>query len=360
MAGQENLLRVPWRARKLGSDVLSAAHYGTNLLVNRSRLHAGGKRRRLQFLIPFYGYTGGSFMTLSVANLLADDFLVSYRSHATNVMNKFVSRGVILTRELDDSADVCVVEGGEDFEIIDRLRQNGTRIIVTMHGLPPTPDGLTTHGYEDDHIAKVMNLSTSIQYITELQQPAVDNFGHVHHRLIRDFVWRVEKSTRTRNVGIVCDTTLKRKNIAVTLRSAELSEAERIHVWGRYESRMSTERVHWHGFGKDKNEIFGSFDVLVHLSLVETQALVVLEAMSAGIPSVIADLPVYNYLAGVEGIWMVDPHDPEATAVAINEAFNCSAAVREGLRRHWERHHSPAVIRRQWIDYIDTVMEQPL
>jgi glycosyltransferase involved in cell wall biosynthesis len=155
--------------------------------------------------------------------------------------------------------------------------------------------------------------------------------------------------------GVVCDTTLPQKNVEGCIEAAELSAADRIEIWSSYRDRRSTARVRWNGFTNDKRRIYGSFGVLIHLSRLENQPLVILGAMSAGIPCVLAPLPVYENFRGVNGIFFADADDPVAVSKAINIALACPEYVREGLVRAWNENYSPHKVRALWMNYLGEV-----
>ncbi len=344
---------VPWRLQKSADDVRSAFCYYRNTLARPAPRAA---RPKVQFLIPYYGYTGASAAMLSIAGLLADDCEVYFRSHPTNVMNQFVPAGVRIVPGIVDGVDICVLESGEDIGLVRALVARGVRIIASMHGGPPTADGLKNHGYDDTRIADVTALASSIHYIDDSQRDFVERYREIHHRKIANCVEGIRKTTRTRCAGIVGDTTLARKNVAGSLAAAERSRADRVHVWGKHAGQASTPRVQWHGFSRDKAAIFNSFDVLVHLSRLEVQPLVVLEALSAGIPCVLSDIPCFQSLLGMEGVWLVDADDVAGAAAAVDAALVVGEGVRDGLVRYWEAHHAPAAVRRQWVEYVGEVM----
>ena len=349
---------VPWRLRKVASDMVSVmCYYGNRLRWPERRAPDG--RLRIAFLIPYYGYTGASQAVISSAGAIATTHDVVFRSHPTNVMNQFVPRTIRIVSDLVGPLDLCIVESGEDLALVKALIARGVRIIVTTHGAPPTSAGFKSHGYDESVMDEVMRLATSIHYISESQLPIIAKFMDRHTRQIPNFVERIVKTERTRDAGIVGDTTSPTKNAEASALAASRSRAGMVHVWGKSADRVSTDRVKWHGFSKNKAAIFNSFDVLVHLSRLDVQPLVLLEAMSAGVPCVLSNIPCFEPLRGVDGIWIVDPDDIDAATDAINQALDLSESVRSGLVRYWADHHSPEAVTQQWLAYLADVMAIP-
>jgi glycosyltransferase involved in cell wall biosynthesis len=77
------------------------------------------------------------------------------------------------------------------------------------------------------------------------------------------------------------------------------------------------------------------------LSELENQPLVILGALCAGIPRVLASLPTYQFLDGLKGGFLVKPGDPVAVSEVINRALDCPTVVRQRLERFWQDRHSP-------------------
>jgi hypothetical protein len=349
------MIPVPWRARKLIENLVSACHYFANRQANR-RARPRQQKLKILFCVPFYGYTGGAFAVLSAANLLSDSCDVSFLTHASNVMNRYVSRGVRMVDTVGGPYDLCVMECGVSQAAIAQAKRSGAGIIMTMHGAPDTEDGSRNHGYSDGQIADTLQVVDSIQYVSDVQRPFLEAISGIHYRKIPNYVLPVPKTQRSRAVGLVCDTTLPHKNVDAGIAAAQLSSASRIEVWGKYQDRRSEGRIRWNGFSSDKKRIYDSFDVLVHLSRLENQPLVILEAISAGVPCVLAPLPAYDNFRGVEGIYFADGH-AGAVAEAIDRALNCPQDIRDGLVRFWNAHYSPAAVLAQWTRYLTDVRQ---
>ena len=71
-----------------------------------------------------------------------------------------------------------------------------------------------------------------------------------------------------------------------------------------------------------QEEPYCGADVFAFLSLEETEGIVVLEALSCGIPTVLRDIPVYQgWLPEGKGIWKA--HDAAGFQQAVREALTC-------------------------------------
>ena len=300
---------IPWRVTNFVSAVASRWRYLANRAAHLAPARAPA-RPSILFWIPFYGYTGGSYAVVSTANLLSTVFDVSFLTRPTNVMNRYVSPRVRMVTHAADRYDFCIVEAGNDLDAMAALKRRGTRIIQAMHGAPDAADGTKNHGYDDEQVAAMMRLADSMQFISDVQLPFIEAGPARHWRKIPNFVLAVEKRRRSGAAGVVCDTRLPHKMADAAIRGAELSSASTVEVWGRHHGRHSTARVRWNGFSSDKQRMYDSFDVLVHMSRLENQPLVILEALSAGIPCVLAPLPTYQFLRALDGIFSPMPTIP--------------------------------------------------
>lgn len=350
--------QMPWRLRKLGSDGLALARLARNRL-----LHAAGRRRddrpSIEFNIPFYGYTGGSYAIVVVANMLSRSFNVSFYTTPTNVLNRYLADQVRMVTAPSMDCDIYVMEAGSDARLMQRIAARGARLVISCHGFPSDGDvSLKNHGYSDSEVYEAFQIASNSHFVTEAQLVAFWQHGAnpPDPRVISNGVDQVVKIGRTRSVGIVGDAALPLKNVARAVAAAEASLAEEVHVWGRFSETFGSRRAIWHGFESDKNKLFSSFDVLVSLSFNETQPLIVLEAMSAGIPCVLSNLSCYAEIRGLAGVWFVDPSDVAGATAAINDALDIPAPVRDGLRAVWERVYSPNVVERKWVEYINELI----
>jgi len=345
------MIPLPWRVRNLAEQLTSAYHYAANRHFTGRPATDTGRRFRVLFCIPFYGYTGGAFAVLSAANLLADRCDVSFLTKPTNAMNRYVSPKVRMVAAPQGPYDVCVVESGTDAALVSQLRREGASIVLTMHGAPTTEGGEKNHGYSDAEVFKSLEAVDSVQYVSDVQASFFDPIPAFPRRKIPNYVLPVQKTRHGRAAGLVCDTTLPHKNADAGIAAAEASSADRIEVWGKYRDRQNSARIRWNGFSSDKRRIYDSFDVLVHLSRLENQPLVILEALSAGIPCVLAPLSAYTGFRGVEGIYFAQ--ERAEVAQAIDRALDCPQSVRDGLIRFWETNYSPRAVQAQWISYLE-------
>ena len=111
-----------------------------------------------------------------------------------------------------------------------------------------------------------------------------------------------------------------------------------------------------HTYSMDLDRIFGTFDVLLSLSLEESFGLTVIEAMSRGLPCVLSDIPAFRAFEGVRGVRVVDPDSPDDVARALDSSFEISAEDREAIRQHWQDRYSVEAVVEQWECVIGSIV----
>ena len=95
-----------------------------------------------------------------------------------------------------------------------------------------------------------------------------------------------------------------------------------------------------------------SFDVLLSASRSETFGLVVAEALSAGVPCVLSDIPVYRELyADCKGVVFLSG-DEQQDIQSINQSLDQAKSLKPHIIEFWNEHFSNETIRSAWLDKI--------
>ena len=355
------MLKIPWRMTNfLSTTRCSLIYYYNFLNHNFGKRYKSKKLIKIEFNIPFYGFTGGSIAIVTVANLLCDEFCVQFVTHPKNPLNIYLSKYIKFVNKPSPDAAAYIIESGVNLDLIKSMVNNNAKVVITNHGFYSTDSlSIKNYGYTDLQVSEALQLATCAHFISDEQVFSLEKLGIQlsHITVIANSVVAIQKNTFTRAVGIVGDTTLALKNVTTAVAAAEASDAKAIHVWGRYNSTFNSHRAQWHGFERNKVKIYNSFDVLVSLSLIETQPLIVLEALSAGIPCVLSDLPCYSSLKNTPGIIFVDASDKDAATTAINDLLNTTKETRDSLRELWRLNFSPNIIQNKWIIFLNDLIK---
>ena len=100
------------------------------------------------------------------------------------------------------------------------------------------------------------------------------------------------------------------------------------------------------------NEMYDSFDVLISASKYETFGLVVAEALSAGIPCLLADIPTFRSLySDCEGVILLTG-DHEQDIKNINYLLKNAVELKKPIIQFWEDRFSSEIVQELWFERI--------
>lgn len=92
-------------------------------------------------------------------------------------------------------------------------------------------------------------------------------------------------------------------------------------------------RVHLVGFREDFWGLLKTASVFISVSLYEGRPNTILEAMAAGCPLVVSDIPEHREFLDADVAWLVDPDDPEPIGTALRQALTDRHAAQERAGR---------------------------
>ncbi|MFN0178771.1 MAG: glycosyltransferase family 4 protein [Gemmatimonadales bacterium] len=105
---------------------------------------------------------------------------------------------------------------------------------------------------------------------------------------------------------------------------------DELQAWAA--SHLSPEQVHWHGGLQQASRYFAAFDVVVMSSWTEGTPIVLLEAMSAGVPVVVTNVGGIPDVVGPAEAVLVPPGDPAAIAAGVRRCLIDRAGTEERIR----------------------------
>lgn len=330
------IIRIPWKIRLLIRYLRNATAYYLN------KTHYFFKKKDIRPVICFYchfhGTTGATIAIAQIANLLAERYRVKFVTSPQSDFNSMLNPAVEIIDELPSVTDLIICDGNTPLEEIRSLRFKGSRIMITSHGI-------LQKGLRLDKI----KAATATHFVSGLQL--------MHHTLdegryfvIPNCCNQVSKTNRTYNVGIVGRVKDSKKNVKAAIDSALLSSAAYIHVWGDSASDLVDDdrRIIFHDWESNKKKIYNSFDILISLSLEESFGLTVIEAMSAGIPCVLSDIPAFQAFSDCPGIAIVDRRDKSIIAEKIDDLLSNKDVLSPKLVEYWHKNYSCSAISALW------------
>ncbi len=345
---------VPWRLRLAGYRAYQRAKMRISHIrrTRRSRL-------RVSFYCNYHQITGSSVAIAGIANRLAERFSVDAYIKPLSGYSKLLSTQVAHTFiESNLNGQIVFIDIEQDPDRVGRLNAEGRKTILSCHAFPTV-----LHGVRQDALMRNLALSTSIHFVTEHQR---STFVHYYPDIaiqeksfvIFNFTRRSRKRSTTGNVGMVGYLDRDTKNALQGLDLAQRSDARRIQCWGSekiagLDPIADYSKIRINGWTNSVRAIHASFDVLISTSRFETFGLVVVEALSAGIPCFLSDIPVYRELytdfPGVHFQTGDDRRDIES----INRLLKEAPRLQTQIMRAWQMKFSNQAVRKAWFDTID-------
>lgn len=340
------MTRIPWRLRASWQAWQNRSAYVFRRVARRKN----GRLPRISFNCGFHGTTGGSIAISTIANLLATQFNVVFTTFPSSPFNRRLSREVALTNNALADADVYICDVSIAPKTFDEILRKQKVVIVSCHGMPHIGHGLT-----ESRVRQVLANADIVQFVSQAQATAFD-LPTDRYVVIPNCTREFQRSlNRTRNVGIVCNTSIKSKNSQQALAAAVNSSADRIHIWGAHDHSWGNERVVCHEWTSNQSNIYQSFDVHVSMSASETFGMTVIEAMSAGLPSVLSDIPAFRQFEKLPGMMICDSGDLETASKSLNTLLAAPDDMSAQIRECWRRHFSPPAVLQRWTEFLDTV-----
>lgn len=258
-----------------------------------------------------------------------------------------LGKGVVVVspRCLDKNEyDLYICDGHTNLPFCYMLVEKNKKFIISYHGIIRRENNL-----------KKVYLATKSHLVSEVQFTNHD-VEKSRYFVIPNYCEKIGKTKVTNNVGIVGRIDDPKKNVAEALSIAKLSDASEIHLWGGVESKPADGRIRYHSWSRNKEKIYNSFDVLISMSKEESMGLTVIEAMSCGIPCVLADIPGFQIYKGCPGIALVAFGDWDEAVKTVNDFLKEKSKLKAGLVEHWDKNYSEKAVSARWFREIEALL----
>lgn len=311
-----------------------------------SLIRTGADGKKIVFSCDFHGTTGATIAIARIANLLAAKYKVSFVAGPFSDYNCMLESRVTIVHPgaLDrNEYDLYVCDGHKDLSFFSWLAEHNKKSLLTIHGVLRKENKL-----EKVHLASKSHLVGETQFMHH----EVDQSSYF---VIPNYCEKISKKHHASNVGIVGRLDDPNKNVPVALSIAKLSDAREIHLWGGADSRPAEGRVQYHAWTRNKNRIYDSFDVLISMSKEESMGLTVIEAMSCGIPCVLADIPGFRVYRDCPGVALVPMDDWELAVEHVNRFLKSQSELKAGLIGYWDKHYSLHAVSEMWCKEIEAL-----
>jgi glycosyltransferase involved in cell wall biosynthesis len=343
------MIEVPYRIRTRIQGTRNRWSFHRNTL-RHSVLRAGVSTQPPHVVVHcgFQGQSGGTYAMASIANLLAQRYRVDFISRPPSIYNSLLSSSVRIVSRLESGPGVYVCDVSTPPEAVDDARAAGKTILVSCHGLPSA-----LHGMEPSRVRAALDRADLVHFVAVAQAEAFD-MGPDRCRVIPNATAPILKRRSGNDVGIVGNLREERKNARQALAIALRSGAGTVHLWGA-DSNAHNGRVRSHVWSQSKRRIYESFDVLVSLSRLECCPMVVLEALSAGIPCLLSSIPAHEQFRECRGVRIVGLGDDDRAVTLLNELLVAKQQLRTATVAFWADHFSAQSVGAQWVRWMTEI-----
>lgn len=350
-------LRIPWRVTRIAYLIYQ---HGKSLL-SRLRLKKSNVLN-ISFFMDYQKHTTGATVAIAcIANSLSKQHNVDavikphsgYSSQFNlNVRHYWSSNSI--------KGQVVFVDIEQRNAIIEKLLKEGKTVVLTCHAFP-----LTLHGVAQTDLINNLSLCSHIHFVSDYQRsefirqyPDIDI--ETKSFVIPNFTRQSHKEKVTSNIGIIGHLGRAEKNALRGIKLAQQSNTQTIQCWGSFEvydlrDPSSISKLQLNGWTNNLIKMHESFDVLLSSSQFETFGLVVVEAMSAGIPCVLSDIPVYRELySDCKGVIFLSG-DEQKDIAAINQLLENKDILKSDIINFWHERFSNEAVESKWIEKISTL-----
>jgi glycosyltransferase involved in cell wall biosynthesis len=350
-------LRIPWRVKR---KAYLFYQYSRSWL-SRLRLERNNVIN-ISFLCNYQEHTTGSTVAIAcIANRLSkthnvDAFIKPYSGYTSQFslsVKQYFSADLI-------KGSIIFVDIEQNSATIENLLGNDKTVVLTCHAFP-----LHLHGVPQHKLIKNLTLTSYIHFVSEHQRSTF-----IHHYpdidiedksfVIPNYTRQSVKESVTSNIGIVGYLNRREKNALLGIQLAQQSNVDSIQCWGSEEiygidDPLSFSKLCINGWTDNITKIHNSFDILLSTSQFETFGLVVVEALSAGIPCILSDIPVYRELySDCKGVAFLSG-DNNKDIDTINLLLEHKAILKPDIINFWHERFSNETVESKWYKKITSL-----
>ena len=353
-------LRIPWIVKIIA---YSTYQHVCRQLSQLSRKKEG--RLDVSFYCKYHQTTGSTVAIASIANNLAKihnvDAYITHLSGYSRLLSLSVAQQFSPTR-LNGTLLFTDIE--QDNDVIRKLVGNCKIVILSCHAFPRS-----LHAVPQPQLTMNLELATYIHYVSDFQRHEfIRQYPDINIEsksfVIHNYTRKCTKHTSTRNAGIVGHLNRDVKNAFKAIRLAQESDCRLIQCWGGntiagLDNPGCYSKLRVNGWSSNIKKIHESFDVLISASQSETFGLVVSEAMSAGIPCLLSDIPVFRELfSDCDGVLFLSGNDQQDIR-SINYLLDRASELKRPIIEYWQSHFSNETVSTAWFNKLAQISEMP-
>jgi len=353
-------ISIPWRVQKASYLVFQ---YAKSLLS--ALLFILKKGESISFYPNYHQATTGATIAIAcIANQLADKHKVdSYVTRQSGFSKQFSIHVRQRFNAKQLSGRIVFVDMEQENKAVEALLAAGKIVILTCHALPEH-----LHAVPQDKVIRNLDMVTYIHFVSEAQRKEfIQHYPQLcieeKSFYIPNYTRQSEKCLFSGNVGVIGYLSRPDKNAIKAIELGQQSKAKSIQCWGSeeihgLEPNHEFDKLHINGWSHSVPKMHDSFDVLISTSKFETFGLVVAEALSAGIPCVVSDIPPFRSLyADCVGVAILTG-DREKDVKTINEFIQNAPQLKQPIIDFWNKNFSSEIIKQMWLEQIETILSK--
>lgn len=336
---------APWKVKLLVENTKRVCNYfyKKNLKRKPSRKH----EKTILFYCGFHGVSGGSLAIANTANFLSEKYNVRFVTTPTSAFNLFLADGVTIISDIDFSADLFVIDEGCPNNIIRDIKTVKGKIILSCHCQRSLATGLN-----EARLDQSLHAADIVHFVSHYQQQTFAST--VNSVVIPNSCRKINKSIYTGDAGTVGRLDDPDKNALLAASLAKEHGFSQFHMWGASKLAIDSSSVVRHSWENNKEKIYGSFDFLIFLSKHETFGLVVIEAMSAGIPCLLSDIPAFHQFRECPNIELLSLESTELGALKLDRLVENAEKHKKSMIEFWEKHYSDSAVKQKWFNLVES------
>ena len=316
----------------------------------RNREPSSKDRPKITFQCGFHGTTGAVESIANIANLLSEKYSVEFVSYPSSNFNQKLHHTVKIVQKINFDSQLYFCDLSCDESILKKLKNENKKILLSVHGMLHSQFGLSAK-----QKMNVIHYADIVQFVSPIQQKEYQ-LDPDKVIIIPNMVNLNKKDNNTNNVGVVGNLNLINKNVDASVEIALASKMSEIHLWSIYNDKWNNSKVICHNWESDKYKIYKSFDVLVFMSQEEALSMVVLEAMSMGIPCLLSDIAAFEQFSSCPGIYLVNPSKIEESGLILNKLLEDKSILRQEIFNYWETLYSKRAVKEQWLTFLSKLI----
>ncbi|MFT4849774.1 MAG: glycosyltransferase involved in cell wall biosynthesis [Sediminicola sp.] len=342
---------IPWRIKHFLRQKFNQINFCKNNLLNSRRQN--NHSLNILFYRDYDGFSGGSLAVSKIASMLSTFANIDLLTTSTRNLNQHFQGEVKLIRQIKKKYDLIIFDDSTPAADILNYKIYAHQSLVTCHCLYDE-----CHGRIPEEMLLTLKTCDYVHFVDECQQ---ESFSMLQTNIfvIPNAVDQVIKNNFTQNLGCVGDLNQQRKNVHTTIDIFEKSHATELQLWTCQQDFISAKKIISHkNWEFNKSKIYNSFDVLIFLSKAETFGLVIAEALSAGVPCVISDIPAFRHYKKCDAVKIIAPNDIESGIKWANDFLLNKEQLRENAVSFWNNNYRASIITSMWKKKILEIISQ--